>query len=151
MQIAGTIVLVLFAVIAAWLDVVARRLPNALCLAVALAGLGFGFAAAGAVPTASAAAHSVIALLVGMLLFRFGMIGGGDAKFYAGCAAWFALPQGLALLGLVSVSGLVLVVVWFTWRRMSPKDRSGETRAFAMVPYGVAVAVGAVAARVLLA
>ena len=103
---------------AAWLDAKFRRLPN--LLSAALAGLGLvataghsGLAAAG-----NAALHASIALLIGFALFARGIIGGGDAKYYAGVAAWFPLASGFRLLGFVALAGLGLVTSWYLWKRL---------------------------------
>ena len=149
LAIAGTVVLAVCAALGTWLDVVSRRLPNWLCLVTAIAGIGFTLAAGGAISAALAAAHSIAGLIVGMVLFRLGMIGGGDAKFYAACAAWFPIKAGLIVLAAVSLAGLVIVGGWFGYRRLSgPRPNSGDK--FGMVPYGAAIAVGAVAARLVL-
>ena len=56
-----------------------QRLPNMLCLSLAIASL----ASAIVFETSSAAVgnviHAAAALLVGIILFRLGMIGAGDA------------------------------------------------------------------------
>ena len=149
MPLAATLILALAALFGAWLDLASRRLPNWLCLATAVAGLAFAGFAAGPGALLSPLAHASLSLLVSMALFRFGWIGGGDAKFYTACAAWFALPQAFALLLWVSLAGLILVAVWFGYRQATRKHRKGEQGHFASVPYGVAVAAGAVVARVL--
>ena len=148
--IAGTIVLALCSAAGGWLDVAQRRLPNWLSLATAVAGLAFVYAQIGLASVAWAAAHLFVALLAGMALFRLGWIGGGDAKFYAACAAWFPLKQALVLLLCVSLTGFLLVVVWFGYRQVARAKARRAQGEFAMVPYGLAIAVGALAARVLL-
>lgn len=143
---AGKIALILLALIASWLDISARRLPNWLTLLTLAAGIAVtifdpGFSALG-----SHLAHTIIALLVGMILFRFGVIGGGDAKFYAAVASWFALSGAPGLLLAVSLSGLVIFFVWFVWRRATGKPiraPSPDSKADKL-PYGIAIAAGAV-------
>ena len=147
---AGTVVLAVCAALGAWLDVTTRRLPNWLCLVTACGGLGFMAAESGAITAGLALAHSTVGLIAGMILFRFGMIGGGDAKFYTASAAWFPITSGLTLLSAVSLAGLVIVGGWFGYRQFSgarARDAGGK---FAMVPYGAAIAAGAVAARLVL-
>lgn len=133
--------------VGAWLDWHYRLLPNRLCAVALIAGLvvtGLGQGLAALLPHLG---HAVLALLVGMALFAGGVIGGGDAKFYAALAAWFPLAEGFRLLLLVALAGLVLTVaLWlFVWRT-APAGRSspaagGQPRT---VPYGVAIAAGAV-------
>lgn len=142
-------VLAVCALVGACLDVVTRRLPNWLCLATATAGLAFVAIEANHASFLSALAHPAIALIVGMALFRLGWIGGGDAKFYAACACWFPLSSGPILIGLVSLAGLAVILLWFGYRKATgARKREGESR-FGMVPYCVAVAIGAVALQVL--
>lgn len=139
----GTSILMLEAVTGGWLDLTSRRLPNWLCLVTFITGLGFVVAELGLTSAAWALAHSAIALLVGMVLFRFEAIGAGDAKFYAACAAWFPLQKGLTLLVSVSLAGLLLVIGWFGYRQFRRIRDDAEKGKFGMVPYGLAVAAGA--------
>lgn len=123
-------------------DLWSRKLPNWLCAAAWIAGLGFAVAGGGAAAV-SPLIHSVLALIGGMVLFRFGMIGGGDAKYYAALAAWFALDRAMLLLLCVSLAGALLVVLMLlvgTIRRQNRKDRR---RTMSELPYGVAIAGGA--------
>lgn len=131
---------------AAWLDVSQRRLPNWLCLLTALCGLAAIYATKGLVGLGSAGLHAVLALVVGMILFRFGTIGAGDAKFYAACATWFPLSRALELLFTVSLCGIVLVLAWFAYRQLLRDRRSDAAGKFALLPYGLAIAAGAVTA-----
>ena len=140
---AGTSILMLEVVTGGWLDLTSRRLPNWLCLVTLISGLGFVAAELGLAPAAWALAHSVIALIVGMVLFRFEAIGAGDAKFYAACAAWFPIQEGLTLLVSVSLAGLLLVIGWFGYRQFRRIRDDAEKGKFGMVPYGLAVATGA--------
>ncbi len=142
-------VLVLLGAVGSWLDVSQRRLPNWLCLLALIAGLAFSFLSAGWVGAGMAAGHAVIALLLGMLLFAGGIIGGGDAKFYAGLAAWLPITQGLFLVVSVALSGLVLTVMMLLPLRRRARANIGGLRPqtpdiFGQVPYGMAIAIGAV-------
>ena len=142
----GKIVLVLLGLAACWLDATVRKLPNWLSLLTALIGLGLAASSAGLSGLGSHSAHMLIALVIGMVLFRLGMVGGGDAKFYAGVAAWFSLPEALGLLLAVSLSGLVIFLLWFVGRRLARKPiraPSGQADADKL-PYGIAIAAGAI-------
>lgn len=127
----------------AYLDIRHRRLPNWLCAALALAaatGLALS-AGAGVLPWA--VLHAAIALIVGMALFATGVVGGGDAKFYA--AAALAVPASpiagpLTMLGWTSAAGLILLITMATGRRML--GRTGSFIKGWEVPYGVAIAAG---------
>lgn len=137
---------------ASWSDAFHRRIPNWLCAATAAAGLLFGFLSGGAPMLGNQALHALIALFIGMLLFKFGVFGGGDAKFYAGVAAWFTLSEATALLLLVSLCGLLVLIVWFLFRRAMGKPlKRLSTDPSDSLPYGIAIGIGAIAARLVLA
>ena len=127
------------------LDVRNKRLPNWLCglLAVAAAG-GLYFAeGTGALP--GAALHGVAALIVGMILFRLGMVGGGDAKFYAAAALGLPLAFALPFLGWTSLAGLLLLMAMVVRRVFA--GGSASLKGWD-VPYGVAIAAGFLATLV---
>lgn len=144
----GIALLALACVIAGWMDVIHRRIPNWLCASTALMGLLFAaiFLLDGA-GVASHTLHMLAALLAGMALFSFSIFGGGDAKFYAAVAAWFPLDQGIRLLVCVTSSGLALLIVWFVYRRIRGypiRQKNGSK--FDALPYGLAIGIGALAA-----
>ena len=129
--------------VACWTDVRTRRIPNALCaltfgLGLAYAGWTSGWPVAG-----NHALHAMVALAIGAGLFAARAIGGGDAKFYAAVAAWFSLHDAVWLLVLVSLSGLVLLVVWIGARMLSGRPIRKQGAGLNGLPYGVAIAVGA--------
>lgn len=135
-----------FMIAGAGLDLSRRHLPNSLCLLVLVAGAGAIFWSGGSSDLISAALHSVIALLVGMALFRFGMVGGGDAKFYAATAVWFPLDSAIKLLLNVSISGLGFLLIWFLYQKIhDPVNGSKSALSRKGFPLGVAIAFGAMA------
>lgn len=137
---------------ASWSDAFHRRIPNWLCAATAIAGLMFGFLSGGLPMVGSQALHAMIALFVGMLLFKFGVFGGGDAKFYASVAAWFSLSEATGLLLAVSLCGLLVLILWFLFRRVMGKPLKHFSKDPSdSLPYGIAIACGAIATRLLLA
>lgn len=139
--------LIAIGLVAAWLDARTRRLPNWLSLLALAAGLAVTAVNTGIPALGSHLLHAAIALVVGMGLFRLGLIGGGDAKFYTGIAAWFSLHEAPRLLLYVSLSGLALFIVWFFWRRLTGKKivrRAGDDDG--KFPYGVAIAAGSILA-----
>jgi prepilin peptidase CpaA len=128
---------------ASWSDTFQRRIPNWLCLITAVAGLVLAAVVSGLPGLGSHALHLFVALVVGMVLFRFDVIGGGDAKFYAACAGWFAWGEAAKLLLSVSLAGLVLFIAWFTIRRIMRKPiRAKSESNFDKLPYGIAIAAG---------
>jgi prepilin peptidase CpaA len=84
----------------------------------------------------------VLALIVGMVLFSRGWVGGGDAKLYAAAALWFNWESAAVLIFLTGVAGLLLAFLFIGARitglrkNVSRKDRR--------IPYGVAIAAGAI-------
>lgn len=148
MQFVPLAALTLAAAIAAWTDVLRRRVPNWLCAITALAGLAAGVIQGGLPALGSQALHLAIALVVGIGLFRFGVFGGGDAKFYAAVAAWFGMSRALLLLISVTFCGGALLVVWFGYRRLRrlPIGRNSGGTHFDSLPYGIAIGAGAVMA-----
>jgi len=152
MDLAYLAVPALLAAIGAYLDWRHRRLPNMLCLAAFVGGTVSAFVLHGAGAGGLAALHGLLALLVGMFFFSRGWIGGGDAKFYAGLATWVPLGAAWLLILSVSLAGLLLLLAWFPLRqRLAPAGRTGaHPRDHLKLPYGVAIAVGAVATMIMI-
>lgn len=136
--------LTLIALAGAYLDVRFRRLPNLLCIVAFVCGIGVSFATNGAGGALMAALHAILALALGMFLYSRGWLGGGDAKFYAGLAAWFPISLAWLFATNVSVSGLLLLLVWYALRRKPASDAAAKPlAAHHQVPYGVAISAGA--------
>src|SRR3546814_12519463 len=113
--------LTLLALFGAISDIKWRRLPNWLSLLLLALGLAHGFASGGIEGVGWHTLHMVIALAAGMGLFAIGAWGGGDAKFYAGIAAFFPLDRGIELLVWVALLGGVRVNAWLVGRRVLPR------------------------------
>lgn len=124
------------------LDIWNRILPNWLCAALAIAAAGGLALADGRGAILGALLHAAIALIVGMALFRFRVIGGGDAKFYAAAACAIPLREALHFLGWTSAAGLALLIVMIIGRRLLPSTRGTPILRGWDVPYGVAIFVG---------
>jgi prepilin peptidase CpaA len=129
----------------------ARRfiIPNILPLGLLLLGVvawvvGFPFSG----PLWSHILHFAVALGVGMLMFHFGWFGGGDVKLYAAVAFWFDFSEGLMLLLLTSLGGLVVVLLSLlfvtlrTWSG-SASAKKGRVRD-RRIAYGIAIAAGGI-------
>lgn len=143
----GRAVLIAACAAACWLDVTKRIIPNWLCLLTFGAGLMFAAWSGGTGALGWHGLHAAVALLIGMGLFVTGMVGGGDAKFYAAVAAWFAFADGLKLLLSVSIAALAMFALWFLSRRLrgipvlrKATDDSGK------FPYALGIGGGAVLA-----
>lgn len=145
--------LVLIGLVASYLDVFRRILPNWLSGLAYLVGIIGVFIEGGAGMAVSALLHSFIVLLLGMGFFAVKAIGGGDAKFYAGLAAWFPLGQALFLFVSVALAGLLLIPIWLIVRQVrKPAGPLSERKdAFSKLPYGVAISLGACVSFAMLA
>ena len=88
-------------------------------------------------------------LIVGMILFSFRALGGGDAKLLAAASLWVGPEQWLPFIALVAVFGGVLAVVILIFRNfpagalMLPAWALRLHQAGGSIPYGVAIAAGA--------
>jgi prepilin peptidase CpaA len=136
----------------AWLDLRYRLLPNWLCAVALVSGLATALAIDGSGGFGSAVIHAGLALAVGAALFGAGLIGGGDAKYYAALAGWFPLAEGPRLLLMVALSGFVLSLAWILLAKFSRTPsaaRANPTLLTSNVPYGVAISAGAFLAFVL--
>ena len=109
------------------------------------------------VPLGDMGAHAavfVVALLVGMGLFAAGWIGGGDAKLLASASLWLGLQAMPIFLIATALAGGALSVMLMSIRAAwlqpyltgAPAWFARLTAPGADVPYGVAIAVGALAA-----
>ncbi len=158
MQIIQTLFLAAFPVlviIAALKDATSFTIPNwlsgALVLAFFPAALALGLNPSGY------GVHLAVglgALVAGMAMFAAGWIGGGDAKLFAAAGLWLGLPAMEPFLIVTALTGGALAVALLNlrsaWvRNLIPTgpawvERLREPKGDA--PYGVAIAVGALAA-----
>jgi prepilin peptidase CpaA len=143
------------AIVGALKDVTSYTIPNWLVLAliavfpVAAIALGLPLQAIGL-----QAGIGLIGLICGMGMFAAGWIGGGDAKLFAAASLWLGWPAALTFLAVTAIAGGGLAVVLLALRsaRLKPMMPSGPawfarlTTVGENVPYGVAIAVGALAA-----
>jgi prepilin peptidase CpaA len=106
---------------------------------------GMGWQAAG---FSALAGLATLALMMG--LWMPGWLGGGDAKLIAALALWFGWPAALTFLLLAMISGGLLAAALLVGRRFGPALPVSPARLAASplahgapVPYGVAIAAGA--------
>jgi prepilin peptidase CpaA len=128
-------------------------IPNRLCAVLAILFLPAALALA--MPPAALALHllaGAVVLLFGVLFFARGWIGGGDAKIAAAAALWLGFDALLPFLTLSALFGGFLTVGIVILRaHMLPAFalrpwllRLHDPKAG--IPYGVAIAAGAIAA-----
>ncbi|AKJ67813.1 hypothetical protein ABW99_05860 [Pandoraea thiooxydans] len=134
-------------------DLRARRLPNGAVLAVA--GLYVVLVLLSHAARAELLGHlgvGALVLALCALFFRFGWLGGGDAKFAAAIFLWAGPLLAVPVLLIVSLSGLVLGLALLAIRAcygVSEARLPSLLRPLAPargVPYGVALALGGLAA-----
>jgi prepilin peptidase CpaA len=135
----GLLAIVLIA--AAVIDVRTFTISNKLNLAVALAAPLFWWSTAmpiwpGVAVQLTMAAGVFLALAAA---FYAGMMGGGDVKLAAALTLWFSPASTARFLVLMSIAGGVLTLVVLAIHRMRKKEGRPE------IPYGVAIAFGALA------
>lgn len=140
---------------AAAMDLFTMTIPNRISL-VLVAGF-FCLAPFSGMDLQTAALHvgaGVTMLVLGFACFSMGWIGGGDAKLFAATSLWFGFSITLLnYIAMATILGGVLTFVILSVRgRPLPAVLSGESwaeriyRADSGVPYGLALAAGALMA-----
>lgn len=133
--------LALILVVAAVIDVRTYTISNRLNLAVALLAPLYWWASGlplwPDVAIQVAVAGGVFLLLA--VAFYAGMMGGGDVKLAAAIVLWFSPNATLRFLVFMSLAGGVLTLVVLGLHRL--RRRGGKPE----IPYGVAIAIGALA------
>jgi prepilin peptidase CpaA len=141
-------------VIAALKDVTSFTIPNWISLALIVAFVptallsGASLAAIGL-----CLAVGVGALLVGMGMFAANWIGGGDAKLFAAAALWLGWPAAFSFMLATGLAGGALTLGLLSLRSgwFAPIVAGGPAWVRKLgaeggdIPYGVAIAVGALA------
>lgn len=89
----------------------------------------------------------VALLLAGTPFFAAGKLGGGDVKLLAATGLWFTIKGALSMLVAVLLAGGVLAIVVlilraFSWSEAA-RRRAVILRPKGGIPYGVAIAAGA--------
>jgi prepilin peptidase CpaA len=102
---------------AGW-DLKFRRIPNYLTFSGALGGLGFQLGFYGLHGLLNGLAGLGLGLLLLMVPYLLGGMGGGDVKAAAALGAWLGLVRALVLFVYMGLSGgLIILVVWLWQRR----------------------------------
>jgi prepilin peptidase CpaA len=150
-----------FAVVA-YGDVRTRRIPNELAAAVGALGLARMSLAGDPGAALCTVAASAAVFMTAFLLFRRGLVGGGDVKLLTAASLLVGYDQLLGFLFVMGLcGGLVALAVLAAdklgrWRRPvmpataipQPRERR-ETAGRPSVPYGVAIAAAGVLILVL--
>jgi len=126
-------------------DIVSRSIPNSIVLLLCACFLVF--AGAAGLDAARLAAHLACAcavLIGGFVLFCGTSIGGGDAKLLAGAALWLGFENILQFLAWVALAGGAIALACLCANALRTHLGIPSAR-LATVPYGAAVAAGALA------
>ncbi len=121
-------------------DIRARQIPNTLPLLVVAFGFAQGLIDGG---LASAVAIAAAFFALGLLGYRFGLIGGGDAKLLAAAGFWVPPAALHDFFTVMALTGAVLALVVVARRRLVAAVTGEAAADAASVPYGAAIAAGA--------
>jgi prepilin peptidase CpaA len=144
-------------------DIRARRIPNELVLAILLAGIAFSVTSG--IGLAASLGGCALGFAIWILFHLFGVIGAGDVKFFAAAGAWLGPVLAWKAALIAALAGGVLAILFLlreqrlgvTLRRLAiavttrslagVRDASGNSPSDRRpLPYGVALAVGALVA-----
>lgn len=141
------LVLALLLIAGAVEDAARLRISNVTCALTAAAAI-VAMGLVGLEPAAWQNFAVFAALMaVGTVLFSAGKLGGGDVKLFAATGLWFDLNGALTMMTYVLLAGGVLALVilglrMFGWSEPA-RRRVQLLRSNAGIPYGVAIASGA--------
>jgi prepilin peptidase CpaA len=154
-----TLLLIVFpalAIVAALSDATTMTIPNWISAALVVAF--FPAALAVGLPLATIGVSVALcfgALVAGMVMFALHWIGGGDAKLFAASALWLGMAGAAPFLAWTAIAGGVLAIGLLGARRMAAAtgvpfpQPAWLQRLLAPegdIPYGIAIAAGALAA-----
>ena len=155
LQVAALLIFPALVIAGAVTDLASFTIPNRLNLALAAAYPLVALAVGRPLPEIGfALAIGFGALVIAVGMFAAGWIGGGDAKLFAAAALWLGWPASVSFVMVTALAGgalaLLLLNVRAAWlkpylagapgwlARLTTKDEA--------VPYGVAIALGALIA-----
>jgi prepilin peptidase CpaA len=139
-------------------DVAARRVPNALVVAIALAGVAAQWASGGVRQAAGGALAGAVLLAALLAAWAGGKLGGGDLKLAAATAVWLGVSGLLSFVLFTAMAGVPVALATYARSRVDLRRAAGPAAAGAgslpertaphrpAVPVSVAIALGAGAA-----
>ena len=141
-------------ILAGIFDCLTLKIPNWLTALVAV--LFFAMALLTGMQSQAYLAHLATAgvvLAVGFALYAMGLFGAGDAKLMAAAALWFGWPATMPFVVYTVLAGGVLAVIVLIWNLLrADLEIRGHTwigrfeKFKPNVPYGIAIAAGAILA-----
>jgi prepilin peptidase CpaA len=162
LQTLSLVMLPVLMIVAALNDVASLRIPN--WLTGLTAALFFPMAFLTGMPIAEFGWHllaGAILFFVGYAIFAVGFFGGGDAKLMAAAGLWFGTSQTMPFLIITVMAGGAMALAYGLWSitvmmldfhvgdKADGTPRGFVTRlkkAMPQLPYGFALAVGAIVA-----
>jgi prepilin peptidase CpaA len=133
-------------------DLLTMRIPNWLNAATALSVLPM--AALAGMPLDVVQWHflaGVVMLAFGFVLFARGYVGGGDAKLLAAAGLWIGWSSLLPFVLVTAMAGGALAILYKLWQLVRTEQEVRDfvwlrrvLRADLQLPYGIAIAAGAV-------
>ncbi len=140
-------ILAMVLTIAVYSELKEKRIPNWINLLGILAGLAIGYLPGGLSLQASIAG---LAIGFGLLFifYVFGGMGGGDVKLMGAVGALLGFPLILPVLFYTAIIGGFMALMLLIWKgrlRKAPATEEAPKEPLT-IPYGVAIAVGCVAA-----
>jgi len=133
-------------------DLLTMRIPNWLNGATALSVVPM--AALAGMPFDVVQGHllaGAVMLVLGFLLFARGYVGGGDAKLLAAAGLWIGWGSLLPFVLVTTIAGGALAILYKMWQLVRTEQEVRDfvwlrrvLRADLELPYGIAIAAGAV-------
>jgi len=133
-------------------DLLTMRIPNWLNGVTALSVVPMALLAG--MPLAVAQGHllaGTVMLVLGFALFARGYVGGGDAKLMAAAGLWIGWSSLLPFVLITTLAGGALAIVCKLWQMLRTEQEVRDfvwfrrvLRTHLELPYGIAIAVGAV-------
>jgi prepilin peptidase CpaA len=80
-------------------------------------------------------------LVLGTVAFSAGWLGGGDVKLFAATGLWFDLKSAVSFVALTLLAGGLVAIGYMISR---PFRRNSKNTRNTRIPYGIAIALGAV-------
>jgi len=140
-------------IVAAAQDALRLRISNVTVLLVIAAAVAAAVIAGLQIDLWQNLAVFFVLLVAGTPLFAAGKLGGGDVKLLAAVGLWFSIKSAAWMLIAVLLAGGVLALVVLALRAFSwseaARDRAVILRPKGGIPYGVAIAAGALIAMTL--
>lgn len=137
--------------VATALDVLERRVPNAVSALVAVVGLVAQAAAGGGAGALRAAAGGALMLAALLVPWGFGKLGGGDVKLAAATAIWMGTDHLVSFALLTGAAGLPVAIATRlahragSWRIAQAGGEVAGPVGRETVPVAAAIAIGALA------